>query len=546
MGTAEHFPAGHCTLDQASTITPAPSSLFDGTSRLSPSLRHVLSDQDILAYLIDFMQDRGMLHLLRFWMDCEQFYRICTAPKKNDEATNVAFPLPSADGDGPCHSVPFLPDIIPTHGRNHSEIRPSSLDGVNQNETTAEFTVRFQKDMQDNAIRIYSQYISPEAPEFIGVNEDMRRQIMDNMCETDSQVGVDCFRAVQDKIYEMLNDKIFPDFLQSYHFLRYKSGFVLSDRISIADILNCNQTLECFVEFLENVAGLDLVQFILSAAQFESQWRSAETLGHYNAEWAQKDAIVVYEKYISLQAERPINFSDRTRIAVEERICAEDGTKKDCFREAVHLIYSHVSQVYLPRFFKSESFMKYLLDLDKALKKAVVVAGIIPSSRSSGRKGSFRNFRGRTGRRSLSATRVPHSSVSNPSTPSFNPEPLSYAASHTGSVPSSVNGARSLQRTRAQSTTENFDCDSRSSHSVDMSGAICRLKKMTMGEVDALGRFVSFSEPEPLPVQSEGFFKRTVRKMNGSAEAKRKSEQAALDAQRIIEDILSQTNSINS
>ena len=62
-----------------------------------------------------------------------------------------------------------------------------------------------------------------------------------------------------------------------------------------------------------------------------------------------------------------------------------------------------------------------------------------------------------------------------------------------------------------------------------------------MGEVDALGRFISFSEPEPLPAPSEGFFRRSVRKMNGSVEVKRKNEQAALDAQQIIEDILSQT-----
>ena len=62
-------------------------------------------------------------------------------------------------------------------------------------------------DIQDNAVRIFSQYISLEAPDSIGVDQDMRKQILDNMCQEDEQVGVDCFRAAQDKIFEILNDK---------------------------------------------------------------------------------------------------------------------------------------------------------------------------------------------------------------------------------------------------------------------------------------------------------------------------------------------------
>lgn len=64
-----------------------------------------------------------------------------------------------------------------------------------------------------------------------------------------------------------------------------------------------------------------------------------------------------------------------------------------------------------------------------------------------------------------------------------------------------------------------------------------------MGEVDALGRFVSYSEPEPVEQHKTGLISRTVRKLNRARETERRKEQAAMDAQRIIEDTLSQAMS---
>ncbi|OQV17526.1 putative A-kinase anchor protein 10, mitochondrial [Hypsibius exemplaris] len=532
----------------------APESLFTGASRLCPSLNDVLFAQDALPHLIDFMEDRNILHFLRFWLDCEQFYRICapvqlgncgsqdvqlkmgTSTSARDTSDNTerlaaaVVPLnPPILSAKPSQSLfpTAESERVPTSSggggdSKFSPVRPNDFKDLRMKPSPS--TRRFSKDIQDNAVRIFSQYISLEAPESVGIDNDMRTLILDNMCQEHEKVGIDCFRAAQDKVYEMLSAKVFVDFLSSFHFLRYKSGLILSDRISLADILNYNRTLERFVESVEEVGGVNFVRFVLAAVQYEAQWSSATLLGQYNADWAQTDAMAIYNSYISMQATRPIDLADGLRIAVEESICSEQGVPVNCFRRAVDAVYHHLSAVYLPGFFKSQPFMAYLLELDKELKKTMVASGIIPAMTSVKRRSKDVIRINRAHQRSSSVVAA---------------DRLEEPQQDTFSSRTSTMGSASSENGRQRTESE---CDSRSSHSLDLSGTTSRLRKMAMGEIDALGRFVSYSEPEPVNRQT-GILSRTVRKLNRSDEIERRKEQAALDAQRIIEDTLSMSAS---
>src|SRR5699024_2192728 len=78
---------------------------------------------------------------------------------------------------------------------------------------------------------------------------------------------------------------------------------------------------------------------------------------------AQNDAVVLYDKYFSLQAHCPLGLGDKVRFQVEQNICGEHGLVIDCFNLPLRLIEVILEKNFLKPFLASQLFYKYLSEL---------------------------------------------------------------------------------------------------------------------------------------------------------------------------------------
>lgn len=75
------------------------------------------------------------------------------------------------------------------------------------------------------------------------------------------------------------------------------------------------------------------------------------------------DALVIYEKWFSLQATSSLNFSNRIRTRVEESICTLDSTIAQCFDLPIKIVEAYLERSCFKRFVKSQLFFKHLSEV---------------------------------------------------------------------------------------------------------------------------------------------------------------------------------------
>ena len=132
----------------------------------------------------------------------------------------------------------------------------------------------------------------------------------------------DCFTNAQDKVVEILESEYFPDFLKSEFHAKHLVDVLTGGQVLLADILYNDTALSHFMEFMETKSKRSLMEFWLAATNFHQTSRSGS---------AQEDAMVLYEKYFSMQATSPLGFSDNVRLQIENNICSEGGPDSSCF-----------------------------------------------------------------------------------------------------------------------------------------------------------------------------------------------------------------------
>ncbi|KAI5637952.1 A-kinase anchor protein 10, mitochondrial isoform X2 [Phthorimaea operculella] len=81
-----------------------------------------------------------------------------------------------------------------------------------------------------------------------------------------------------------------------------------------------------------------------------------------NPEQAQDDAIVLYDKYFSLQATKPVGFPTDIRSQIESDICREGGPLATCFDTPYRIVFNTLSK-YVKTFLESELYYKYLSEM---------------------------------------------------------------------------------------------------------------------------------------------------------------------------------------
>lgn len=381
-------------------------------SRLSKTLEEVLSDNGALAYLIQFAEEHGTKPLVTFWMEAESFRSSCllrfrpSPSRKQDKLRQARVrksgtSSPPHDGErssGDCCLVDGLSGRrVPAMGAEldgevlaeaglveggargmlscgaanggattvstttDGDASPSKAvertDGcsVTENGTNLRPAAMRRDSLSQDALHIFNKYIAQNSPLPIGVPEELRSRISDSISR--DHIQHDCFLPAQEFVVSQMQKEVFPLFLRSPYNCKHQVDVLTSGNVSLADILYNDSALFYFMEYMEQEQSRHLVDFLLMADNFRNHLLAE---GHYDGQQAQEDAMVIYDKYFSLQATTSLGFSDTVRLEVEMNICREEGPLPCCFEKPVMILMQHLEKNHLKQFLSSQLYVKYI------------------------------------------------------------------------------------------------------------------------------------------------------------------------------------------
>ncbi|XP_056314627.1 A-kinase anchor protein 10, mitochondrial isoform X2 [Danio aesculapii] len=401
-------------------------------SRLSKTVDQILRDNVALPYFIQFMETRSAEHLVRFWLEAESFRstswsRVRAHSLNSVKHSTLAEPataLGSPDSpDSPNHSsrpsnmeegdeedafssrtssrshTPSPQDTNSHSGALMGHRDSVSFDGtarpgtpqlqpVLRSETPTRQTssrtgtpVKGLRDLSDklmksierDAVNIFTKYISPDAARPIPITEQIRNDIVAKICGEDGQVDPNCFVIAQSVVFSIIDQQHFIEFLRSHYFCKYQIEVLTSGSVFLADILFCESALFYFSEYMEKEDAMNVLQFWLAAENFQDQLAAKK--GQYDGQEAQNDAMILYDKYFSLQATNPLGFGDSVRMEIESNICREGGPLPNCFNTPLRQAWTTMEKVYMPGFLSSNLYYKYLSDLINSVRVDEFIGG---------------------------------------------------------------------------------------------------------------------------------------------------------------------------
>ncbi|XP_004599362.2 A-kinase anchor protein 10, mitochondrial [Ochotona princeps] len=530
-------------------------------SSLSKTLEQVLRDTVVLPYFIQFMELRRMEHLVKFWLEAESFHSTTwsrirahslntvkqsslaepVSPSKKQENTasfstesldkrledsNLAQQLMThseeidlndrtnitqnhvllSEERDSVHSLHLEMTRAGAHQASIEAQEPSSrLVVVGRNNPSSplkELSGKLMKSIEQDAVNTFTKYISPDAAKPIPITEAMRNDIIAKICGEDGQVDPNCFILAQSIVFSAMEQEHFSEFLRSHHFCKYQIEVLTSGTVYLADILFCESALFYFSEYMEKEDAVNILQFWLAADNFQSQLAAKK--GQYDGQEAQNDAMILYDKYFSLQATHPLGFDDVVRLEIESNICREGGPLPNCFTTPLRQAWTTMEKVFLPGFLSSNLYYKYLNDLIHSVRGDEFLGGNV--------------------------------SLIGPS-PSGPPE-----ESHPGGPDSSA--SQSSVKKASIKILKNFDeaiivdaasLDPESLYQRTYAG------KMTFGRVSDLGQFIRESEPEPDVKKSKGsMFSQAMKKWVQGNTDEAQEELAWKIAKMIVSDVMQQ------
>ncbi|CAL1536145.1 unnamed protein product, partial [Lymnaea stagnalis] len=176
--------------------------------------------------------------------------------------------------------------------------------------------------IERDAVTIFSTYIAKGSPKPIGVDDTLRAEPISKICQENGEVDPECFascrRFVLNKLESDCSYQIFSVLLYGgkiCYFMEVR--FVTLWRFYL------------HLQFMEQEGASDLMQMWLGAENFQ---QLLSTSGSYNCEQAQIVAMVLYDRYFSLQATNPVGFSDKMRFEIED-VCMPG-----CFTTAKNIV----------------------------------------------------------------------------------------------------------------------------------------------------------------------------------------------------------------
>ncbi|NP_001084758.1 A-kinase anchoring protein 10 L homeolog [Xenopus laevis] len=525
-------------------------------SILSKTLEQVLQDNVALPYFIQFMELRRMEHLVKFWLEAKSFHsttwsRIRAFSLNTVKHSSLAEPVsPSlkrpdlsvASADEQAQDFSKMPHHTSrlkgldtgakqTSASNHLETKqktgglpsihlklcPDQIVPVNEQSSMhvtsakntpthtgfTDMSQKLMKSIERDAVHTFTKYISPDAAKPIPISEEIRSDIVAKICGEDGQVDPNCFVTAQSIVFSAMEQEHFTEFLLSHHFCKYQIEVLTSGTVYLADILFCESALFYFSEYMEKEDAVNILQFWLAADNFQSQLAAKN--GQYDGQEAQNDAMILYDKYFSLQATHPLGFDDSVRLEIESNICREGGPLPNCFTTPLRQAWTTMEKVFLPGFLSSNLYYKYLNDLIHSVQS------------------DDYSWRG-AGNPSQGAQGTPIHS------------PYISSTDNPGSQPGvTKSNVKILKNFDEAIIVDAASLDPESLYQRTYAG------KMTFGTVSDLGQFIREAEPEPDMKKSKGsMFSQAMKKWVQGNSDEAQEEMAWKIAKMIVNDVMQQ------
>ncbi|XP_051153390.1 A-kinase anchor protein 10, mitochondrial [Leptopilina boulardi] len=374
-------------------------------SSLSKSLPEILADKSALGYFIQYMDSRNCVNLIKFWLEIECLCGACedneflnnhhnehlhsisseinnslsSTAESNDNnfycnTTTTTTKRIGGDGDS-CENL-----IVDTNIYNNTVTKLNAELPKNNHriiDSNVELNYNFQNNcrytastVRQDAEKIYKKYIDKNLLDTNLFPDDLLMEMEEMIiCENDEPL-LTCLSLAQKIVYKILEDEYLNDFLKSEYHCKHQIDVLTSGNVQLEDILYNETAFFYFMEFMEVENKRNLLDFWMSVVNYKQNL--VEKGSSADPCEAQTDAVIIYEKYFSLQATMPLGFTDKVRFQVEQNICREDGKgpQPDCFDLPCKLVYNFLKKNYLPAFLSSQLYYKYLSELINNLQSS--------------------------------------------------------------------------------------------------------------------------------------------------------------------------------
>lgn len=350
---------------------------------------------------------------------------------------------------------------------------------------------KINQEFLDDALRIFKKYIAPEALNSIQCSEEMRSKLIESICSENGIFDPNCYENIQKYVYDIMEQQYFNNFFQSHYHCKYQIDVLTSGNIDLPDVLYNESILFYFMEYLEQESARTLLEFWLAATNFRQQLIENQI----EPSEAQKDAVVLYDKYFSLQAICPLGFGDKIRFLIEENICKEGGPFPDCFYQPIKIVEYVLEKHYLKTFLQSQLYFKYLSELISTVQTNGCINPIKKIGTSS-----------------------------------------DCSSEISISVYNTLLAMDESKRPRTKNIKTDMNIDTRQLYDPDSLWKRRKARRLSFGRVTALGRFETDVEPEP-DRKTESRITRAMKRFINLEENKTKEEMAWQVAEMIVKDI---------
>lgn len=351
-------------------------------------ISRIINDKSCLCYFVQYLEQMSALPLIKFWLDVESYKSAADLQVQNKELESDIITYISdvslqsedltADSIEIVDTRPKVLEFSPGAANDDTTERSEISETINgedkKNSPADNLNYKKFKQLLIDAKRIFYKYLKDEnCISYVNIpNEILDRiaavlEIKGDDCSTESNechettvsILSSIFDSAQYYVFHYLETIYLNSFCESPYYSRYCIDIFTSDNLTIKEILYNEDILFYFMEFLEQVNSRHFSDFWLAAINFKKQLEES-TADVYNKDEIQKDALIIYEKYFSLQANNALHVSDQVRYEIEENICSNYDDIKNCFNLPLAMTQRFLEQKYLLSFRKSHLFCKYL------------------------------------------------------------------------------------------------------------------------------------------------------------------------------------------
>lgn len=381
-------------------FSPSPTdSPFVQSTKLHRNIIDIITDRTTLSFFVQFLESKNGIGLVKFWLDCEAFKAVQNGHARTlrvesrgsnyvklrrsastDDCVSISTTscsesnideteeIQSNAGDEVDHSKVASYDAFEKMTQSLTDDEKSKICEKNRKECDAEpeeKPKKLQPTVLEDALRIYRKFLVTDSVYSVELPATILSKLSLALCETET--GGDCdsidlfeaFQDAQNHVLEVMEKEYLSDFLESSFYCKYTVDVLTSESLNLREILYSESALFFFMEFLEQEKDsklLPYLEFWLSATNFRKQTEQS-------SQQMKSDALVIYEKWFSLQATQSLNFPNHIRTKLEESICSSDTSIVNCFDVPIQIVEIFLDRSCFKKFVKSQLFFKHLSEV---------------------------------------------------------------------------------------------------------------------------------------------------------------------------------------